>query len=181
MASNGNSLGVLGEPVTFAEHGLQVVETDSQGCCRWVVRVPSEPLGYEQEPLPGIPARPDEPGWADPPVWIADMDDPEAQLALYADSFSAYVLTSEWDAGVWDDASAEFDHLLKPDVLDWLRERFTELPTTYAWADNQGCDATYRFDGPAKILIAVGGGIALYSVVHTDDPQLLAEIRTVLG
>jgi hypothetical protein len=51
----------------------------------------------------------------------------------------------------------------------------------YAWAGNQDCEATYRFDGTARILLAVKGPNMLYAVVATDDPTVRAEALATLG
>ncbi|WP_432842083.1 hypothetical protein [Dactylosporangium sp. CA-092794] len=65
-------------------------------------------------------------------------------------------------------------------ALDTLRQRYVELPTTFAWAGNQPCDAVYRFTGSASIMIAVRDETALYTFVTTDNKQELAKIRAVL-
>ncbi len=175
----------LGEPVDridYLTRGLLVTETDSQGCCRWAVRLEPPQSRYRQEPLFELPS-PDTTVQIgdDPPVWIVDADDSEAPLERYSDTFSAYVLTCAWDARIWaGNPAVVFDHPLPPGAIDTLRRDCTELPTTYAWAGNQPCDAMYRFDGPAQILVAVAGGRSAYSVVKTDNQQRRARVLSIL-
>ncbi|WP_191837399.1 hypothetical protein [Catellatospora chokoriensis] len=171
----------LGEPrdrIDHLAHGRLITETDCQYCCHWVVRLAPWPDGTEPLfPLPGAASGPDD----DPPVWVIDPDDRDVTLMPYADRFSDYLLTSVWDSCEPADAFSGFDLPLPPHALDVLRQRYQELPTTYSWAGNQGCDAMYRFDGAARVLIAVAGEIALYVVVSTTDPRHEAELRSLFG
>lgn len=171
----------LGEPtgrVDHLAHGRLVTETDCQYCCHWIVRIPPPPDDAEPLfPLPEPVPRFDE----DPPVWVIDPDDPDRFELRYADTFSAYVLTSVWDSGLFGAAVSGFDLPLPPHALDLLRQRYTELPTTYAWAGNQDCDAVYRFDGAARVMLAVKGKVALYVVAGSRDPRHEAELRSLFG
>jgi len=54
-------------------------------------------------------------------------------------------------------------------------------PTTFGWAHNQGCDAVYRFDGPARVATAVTGTTAAWTAIATPDLALRARIADILG
>ncbi|MET7400321.1 hypothetical protein ABZS66_43230 [Dactylosporangium sp. NPDC005572] len=166
----------LGDPIAG---GRLVTETDSQCCWRWAVRL--RPPRYAGEPLFHLPEVPPTVLDEDPPVWIIDPDDDDPFEKLYADHFSTYVLTSVWTAQAFGpDSFFTDDDRLPRQALDALRQRYVELPTTYAWAGNQPCDAVYRFTGPANIMIAVRDETALHTFVATDNEQELARIRAVL-
>src|SRR5215475_11694030 len=67
-------------------------------------------------------------------------------------------------------------------ALDALRQRYPEMPTTYAWAGNQGCEAICRFsDGSDRIMIAVENEMALYVVISTSSESGLNDIRAAIG
>ncbi|MGI5175939.1 hypothetical protein ACQEVZ_28785 [Dactylosporangium sp. CA-152071] len=172
----------LGDPIDgldYLDGGRLVTETDSQCCWRWVVRL--RPPRYDGEPLFDLPEAPPITVDEDPPVWIIDPDRHDPFEKLYADHFSNYVLTSVWTAQAFGkDSFFTDDDRLPRQALDTLRQRYLELPTTYAWAGNQPCDAVYRFTGPARIMIAVRGETALYTFMATDSQQELAKIRAVL-
>ncbi|WP_238015829.1 hypothetical protein KZZ52_28335 [Dactylosporangium sp. AC04546] len=172
----------LGDPIDgldYLDGGRLVTETDAQCCWRWAVRL--RPPRYEGEPLFHLPGAPPATLDEDPPVWIIDPDDDDPFEQLYADRFSEYVLTSVWTAQAFGKESFfTDDDRLPRQALDTLRQRYVELPTTYAWAGNQPCDAVYRFTGPARVMIAVQGQTALHTVVATDSEQELARIRAVL-
>src|SRR6185436_19037415 len=104
----------------------------------------------------------------DPPVWIADPDDPAAPLSRYADTFSDYIRTSIWDHELWQHGAADFDCRLRPDALRGLGREFTGMPTTWSWAANQDCERIVRFTGAADIAIALDGDTVLWVVVRTD-------------
>jgi hypothetical protein len=166
----------LGEPIDDVDHvsrGELAVETDCQYCCRWVVRLST--LDHSEgsnQPLP----------YEDPAVDLVDPEGKDQLVQRYADRFSEYVLTSVWDAHLPSDASGwEFDHPLRPEALPELRRRYPELPTTFSWAGNQGCDAMFRFDGDVKILLAVAGDTALYSAVVAKSAKVRSEVQELLG
>lgn len=155
----------LGQPVDdidYLARGQLVTETDCQFCCRWAVEIVRDAAD-------------------DPPVWLIDPMDGDPFTERYADRFTDYVLTSVWDACLPADAITKFDHPLPARALNKLRQRFTELPPTYAWAGSQGCDAVYRFDGTAQVTVAVEAENALYSVVNVDDDDQAAELLAILG
>jgi hypothetical protein len=145
------------------------LERDSQDCCAWVV-----PLDEGD----------------DPPVYLvdpdADTDDAiDATRTRYVDRFTAYTRVKAWDVALFAAAREsggdfEFDTALPAGALGRLSERLVALPTTYGWAGNQTCDAMYRFDGAARIAVAVQGDVALWSVVASGDPALRTELRTLL-
>ncbi|MBM2622522.1 hypothetical protein JIG36_44175 [Actinoplanes sp. LDG1-06] len=95
--------------------------------------------------------------------------EPELPPSPYADSFSDYLFTADWDTRLLAEGSAEFDYPLPERAIPALRRQLDELPSTYSWAGNQGCDRVYRFGGPARVLVAVAGDQVLYSVA--DDPR----------
>ncbi|WP_204015006.1 hypothetical protein [Virgisporangium aurantiacum] len=171
----------LGRPlngVDYLGRGRLATETDCQFCCRWVVRLPAARDGTQ--PLFPLP-QPSPVEVDDPPVFLVDPEDADSHEDRYADRFTTYVLTSVWDAHLPAEAVSDFDRPLPPDALPTLRRRFPELPATYAWAGNQDCEAMYRFDGAARILLAVKGPIMVYAVVATDDPATRAEVLATLG
>ncbi len=166
----------LGEPLDGVDHLARnelAIETDSQYCCRWVVRLP------RPDPTDGTGRFV---ALEDP---LVDLVDPEGKVQLvqrYADCFSTYVFTSVWDAHLPNaNSDWQFDHPLRPGALSELRRRYPELPTTYSWAGNQGCDAMFRFDGEAKVLIALAGETALYSAVVAQSEKLRSAIQVLLG
>lgn len=166
----------LGEPLDGVDHVSRdelAVETDCQYCCRWVVRLPAlDQIDGTNQPV----------ALADPTVDLVDPEGKDQLVQRYADRFSEYVLTSVWDAHLPSDNSDwEFDHPLRPEALSELRRRYPELPTTYGWAGNQGCDAMFRFDGGAKVLLAVAGDTALYSGVVAPSAKVRREVQTLLG
>ena len=177
------SAGQLGDPLRGADYlasGRLVTETDCQYCCRWIVQLrPASPDAEPLVPIPETTTTPDD----DPPVFLVDPEAPDSVADLYADRFSTYVLTSVWDASMWSpEIFADFDRPLPPHALAVLRQRYPELPTTYAWAGNQGCEAVYRFsDGADRIMIAVENDIALYVVISADSQPSLADIRAAIG
>ncbi|GHJ49121.1 hypothetical protein Cs7R123_64630 [Catellatospora sp. TT07R-123] len=137
------------------------LETDCQDCCDWFVRVDEGD---------------------DPPVYLLDPEDGTGESRLeYAARFSDYALVRVWEKRMFD---AEVDFLLHrripPGAVEVLRERLTELPVTYGWAGNQGCEQVLRFDGPAMVGLALIGDTAVWSVVISDDPALRAELSTLL-
>ncbi|WP_433788785.1 hypothetical protein [Actinoplanes sp. CA-252034] len=147
----------------FLESGYLLLETDSQECCRWVVPVPGED--------------------GDPPVYLIDPeDDACASRSRYADTFSDYAFTTAWDAVLWSgELSAEFDHPLPPGALFALGSRLTRLPETYGWAMNQGCDRVYRFDGSAKVAVAVADGVALWSAISAPSNAMREAFAEIVG
>lgn len=147
-------LASIGEPdhARFLDAGLLLLETDSQHCCQWVT------------PLDG----PD-----DPVVYLIDPDDFEGESRTpYADSFTTFTETAVWDALLYrtDDAAWSFDHELRSDAVATLTTMLRPLPTTFGWAHNQGCDAIYRFDGPARVAIAVTGTMAVWTAARPPTP-----------
>lgn len=157
----------LGKPadgLDFASAGFLLLATDSQYCCRWVV-----PVGGVSE---------------DPPVYLIDPADQACgSRTRYADRFTSFVHTVAWDASLWSDAatSMDFDHVLDAGALARLRVELTQLPTTYGWAANQGCDAVYRFDGAARVALAVSGEMAVWSAVATPSPPLRSSLVELIG
>jgi hypothetical protein len=150
--------------LAFLESGYLLLETDSQHCCRWVT-----PWNSHED---------------DPPVYLIDPDDRSCQSrSRYAATFSTYVFAQAWDALLWGSEviATDFDHPLPPQALPALASRFRQLPTTYGWAINQGCDAVYRFDGDARVALAVQADTALWSVAAAPSPALAATIASVLG
>jgi hypothetical protein len=147
----------------FLDAGLLLLETDSQYCCRWVT-----PLD----------------GGDNPVIYLIDPDDFAGESrSPYADSFTAYTEADAWDARLYrtEDAAWSFDHELNPDAVGMLAAMLDRRPSTFGWAHNQGCDAVHRFDGPARVAIAVTGETAAWTVVSTVDPALRSEIAGVLG
>ena len=147
----------------FLASGFLLLETDSQECCRWVVAASGED--------------------ADPPVYLIDPeDDACASRSRYADTFSDYAFTTAWDAVLWSgEPSAEFDHPLPPGALAALGSRLTRLPETYGWAMNQGCDRVYRFDGNAKVAVAVADGVALWSAISAPSNGMREALAEIVG
>ncbi|MBF9134983.1 SMI1/KNR4 family protein [Plantactinospora sp. S1510] len=145
------------------DNGYLLLETDTQHCCRWVVAVSA--------------------AHGDPPVYLIDPnDDTCTTRSRYAATFSDYAFTASWDATLWKGVlSADFDHPLPPDALDTLRLRLTALPTTHGWAMNQGCDAVYRFSGPAKVAVAVTGSTALWSAIAAPSTARRDALATLIG
>jgi hypothetical protein len=175
--------GKLGEPIDGLDYlagGRLVTETDSQCCWRWAVRLRPPPR-YDSKPLFELPEAPPASLDEDPPVWLIDPHDHHPFEKLYADRISTYILTSVWTAQAFGkDSFFTDDDRLPGQALDTLRQLYVELPTTYAWAGNQPCDAVYRFTGSAHIMIAVQGETARCTFVTTDSKQELAKIRAVL-
>jgi len=147
----------------FLAHGYLLLETDSQNCCRWVVAASSTNTN--------------------PPVYLIDPDDDTcATRSRYADTFCDYAFSTVWDAVMWSgEMSAEFDHPLPSGDLDSLRSRLTVLPTTYGWAMNQGCDTVYRFDGTAKVAVAVTDDVALWSAIDAPSAAMRDALAEVIG
>jgi hypothetical protein len=147
----------------FLASGYLLLETDSQECCRWVVAASGED--------------------ADPPVYLIDPeDDACTSRNCYADTFSDYAFTAAWDAVLWSgELSPEFDHPLPPGALSVLGSHLTRLPTTYGWAMNQGCDRVYRFDGSAKVAVAVADGVALWSAIAAPTNALREALTEIVG
>ena len=147
----------LGGPdhVRFLDAGLLLLETDNQRCCRWVT-----PLDAGD----------------DPAVYLVDPEDfTGASRTVYAASFTAYTEADVWDALLFrtEDAVRSFDHALRPDALRTLDDRLDRRPSTYGWARNQGCDVVHRFDGPARVAIAVTGSTAVRTITASPsaDPS----------
>ncbi|MEU4690534.1 hypothetical protein [Actinoplanes sp. NPDC023714] len=147
----------------FLASGYLLLETDSQECCRWVVAACSEE--------------------ADPPVYLIDPeDDACSSRSRYADTFSDYAFTAAWDAVLWSgELFTEFDHPLPPDPLSTLGIRLTALPPTYGWAMNQGCERVYRFDGGAKVSVAVAEGVALWSAIAAPSSATREALAEIVG
>ena len=147
----------------FLDHGYLLLETDGQHCCRWVVPVTT--------------------GATDPPVYLVDPDDDACTTrSRYAASFADYTYTAAWDAALWrGELSADFDHPLPPDALGLLGRRLTTLPATHGWAMNQSCDTVHRFDGPAKVAVAVAGGTAVWSAVAAPSPDVRDVFAALVG
>lgn len=147
----------------FLDNGYLLLETDSQHCCRWVAAISA--------------------AYGDPPVYLIDPDDDAcATRSRYASSFSDYAFTAAWDATLWaGELAAEFDHPLPPDALDALALRLTALPATRGWAMNQGCDTVYRFEGAAKVAIAVAGSTALWSAVAAPSAATRDIFAALIG
>jgi hypothetical protein len=147
----------------FLDSGYLLLETDSQHCCQWVTSVNA----VED----------------DPPVYLIDPDDYTCDTRTrYANEFSSYTFTCAWDALLWhDDVTADFDHSVPDDALDRLREQLSELPTTYGWAGNQGCDAVYRFEGAARVGLAISGRSALWSAISAPSPAVRDSIASIVG
>ncbi|SCG66854.1 hypothetical protein [Micromonospora inositola] len=142
------------------------LEDDSQGCCTWVV-----PLDAGD----------------DPPVLLLAPDDATGESGrVYAERFTVYTLARAWETRLFEalDRSGDgfdLDHPLPSGALDRLAGRLTALPVTHGWAGNQGCDALYRFDGPAMVGLAVAGDVVLWSAVASDDRALRDELRALVG
>lgn len=143
--------------------GYLLLETDSQHCCRWVVETSA--------------------AHGNPPVYLIDPDDDACvSRSRYAGTFSDYAFTAAWDAALWkSEMSADFDHPLPPDALDALKTRLTALPTTQGRAMNQSCEAVYRFEGPAKVALAVTGGTALWSAIAAPSSSTRKAFATLVG
>jgi hypothetical protein len=143
----------------FLKAGLLLLETDSQYCCQMVA-----PLDDGDNP----------------PVYVVDPDDfGGTTRSRYAENFTTYTEAVVWDAilrGV-DDAVWSFDHEVPPDAVKDLAALLSQGPTTYGWAHNQGCDAVYRFDGEARVSLALADGTAVWTVTSAPDPEL----RTVIA
>jgi len=75
-----------------------------------------------------------------------------------------------------DDAMWSFDHEVPRDAAKDLAALLRQGPTTYGWAHNQGCDAVYRFDGKARVSVALADGAAVWTATAAPDPEL----RTVI-
>jgi hypothetical protein len=119
----------------------------------------------------------------DPPVYLIDPDDDTcASRSRYAGTFVDYAFTTAWDAVLWNgEMSADFDHPLPAGALEPLSTRLTALPTTHGWVMNQDCDTVYRFDGPAKVAVAVTGGTALWSVIAAPGIATRDTLATLIG
>ncbi|GGN35559.1 hypothetical protein FHR83_006200 [Actinoplanes campanulatus] len=132
-----------------------VLESDGQGCGDWTVD-------------PGA-------GEDDPPVSFGG--------SRYADHFSEYVYARLWETLLWRerDTVTEFDHRLPEGAIAGLGGWLRPLPTTYGWALNQGCDATYRFEGDARVAVAVSGGVAVWSVVAARSPEVREHFARMVG
>lgn len=157
-------LAFIGQPqcARFLEAGLLLLETDSQSCCQWVVSLD---------------------GGDDPLVYLISPDDYSGtSREPYADRFTAYTESAVWDALLFSDDGANwsFDHELRPDAIAKLESLLPRRPTTFGWAHNQGCDAVHRFDGPAKVAVAVSGTMALWTVTPTTA-ALAGRIADILG
>jgi hypothetical protein len=158
-------LASLGKPdhARFLDAGLLLLETDSQYCCQWVT-----PLD----------------GGDNPVVYLIDPDDFAGDSrAPYADSFTAYTEANAWDARLYraEDTSWSFDHGLGHDAVSRLDTMLSRRPSTFGWAHNQGCDSVHRFDGPARVAVAIAGTMAVWTIVSTPDPVLRARIAEILG
>jgi hypothetical protein len=116
-------------------------------------------------------------------VYLTDSDDDTcASRSRYAGTFSDYAFTAAWDAALWTaEVSADFNHPLPAGALDALKTRLTALPTTYGWAMNQSCDAVYRFEGSAKVAVAVTGGTALWSAIAVPSSATRSVYATLVG
>ena len=121
--------------------------------------------------------------YGDPPVYLIDPDDDACVTrSRYAATFSDYTFTAAWDATLWaGDSSVDFDHPLAGGALTVLRHRLTELPTTYGWAINQGCDAVYRFAGAAQVAVAVAGDTAVWSAIASPSPAVSGAFAALIG
>jgi hypothetical protein len=156
----------------FREAGFLLLETDSQHCCEWVVA-----LGDDDNPV----------------VYLVDPDDFScASRARYAESFTAYTEATVFDTRVMrPDSLWSFDHVLGPDAVAELSQVLRPGPTTYGWAHNQGCDATYRFsqdswpevsdDADVQVSMAVAGSTALWTVTYAPDPIVRTMIADIIG
>ncbi|GAA0451070.1 hypothetical protein Aca07nite_55440 [Actinoplanes capillaceus] len=132
-----------------------VLESDGQGCGDWTVDAGA--------------------GGDDPPVSFGG--------ARYADHFSEYVFARLWETLLWRerDTVTEFDHGLPEGAIAGLGGWLRPLPTTYGWALNQGCDVTYRFEGDARVAVAVSGGVAVWSVVAAESPEVREHFARMVG
>jgi hypothetical protein len=149
--------------IRFLASGYLLLETDSQHCCRWVVGVSAV--------------------YGDPPVYLINPDDDTcASRSRYAGTFSDYAFTAAWDAAFWKgEVSADFDHPLPAGALETLKTRLTSLPTTHGWAMNQSCDAVHRFEGPAKVAVAVTGDTARWSAIAAPSIATRGALAMLLG
>lgn len=149
--------------IRFLASGYLLLETDSQHCCRWVVEASSAD--------------------DDPQVYLVDPDDDACTSgSRYVGTFSDYAFTAAWDAVLWKgEVWADFDHPLPVGALDALKTRLTPLPTTSGWAMNQRCDAVYRFEGVAKVAVAVAGGSALWSAIAAPSIATRRAFATLVG
>ncbi|MGI5184405.1 hypothetical protein ACQEVZ_49945 [Dactylosporangium sp. CA-152071] len=147
----------------FLDSGHLLLETELQHCCRWVVAV--------------------EAAYGDPPVYLVGPDDDACVTrSRYAAAFSEYVFAAAWDAVLWaGEMAADFDHPLPAGALEVLKRRLTALPVTYGWAMNQECDAVHRFEGEAKVAVAVTGGTAVWSAVAAPDAGLRRALAELIG
>jgi hypothetical protein len=151
----------------FLGSGYLLLETDSQHCCRWVT------------PLHAVDD--------DPPVYLVDPEDYACDSRTrFADRFSSYTLTCAWDALLWHDDGirTDFDYPLSSTVLDQLKARLSELPSTHGWAGNQGCDTVYRFEGhdePVRVGVAVRDTVVLWSVISAPSPGTAESIARMVG
>ncbi|MEV0899474.1 hypothetical protein [Actinoplanes sp. NPDC049802] len=135
--------------------GPLVLESDGQGCGDWTVD-PDSPLD-------------------DPPVLFGG--------SRYADHFSEYVFARLWETSLWRERGTltEFDHRLPDGAIAALGGWLRPLPATYGWALNQPCDVTYRFEGEARVAVAVSGGVALWSVVSAGSEQVRENFARMVG
>lgn len=152
-------------PVTrFADNVYLLLETDSQHCCQWVVAISR--------------------GHDDRPVYLVDADDDTCTTrTVYAATFSDYSLTAAWDAILWaGELATGFDHPLPPGALDALTVRLTALPARHGWAVNQGCETVYRFDGAAKVVVAVTGETRRWgSAIAASSAAMRDALATLIG
>jgi hypothetical protein len=116
-------------------------------------------------------------------VYLIDPDDDACtSRSRYAGTFSHYTFTTAWDAVLWSgELTVEFDHLLPPQALDALRSCLTELPATHGWAMNQGCDSVYRFDGTAKVAVAIAEGAAVWSAIAAPTTGMHETLAEIIG
>jgi hypothetical protein len=152
----------------FLAQGFLLLETDSQHCCQWVIRVRD--------------------AGDDPAVYLVDPDDYGcASRARYCESFSRYTFVRTWDALLWraDDLLCAFDRPLSTVAIDRLAGLLDPLPQTHGWADNQACDTVHRFQGrcepTARVAVAQAGAEALWVAVSTASSDAREKIAVAIG
>jgi hypothetical protein len=138
--------------------GRLLLVVENQGCCDWVVPLPSPGLAEYDVPLPGMGSITEHQAlWAravDPPVHLTEYGRPRATWALAAPRFSTYA-----HAGAWDSAgfplphmTAVYDAPFRDEDLAVLQEQFVAGPRTYGWANSFGGPGltVYRFERPGQ-------------------------------
>lgn len=181
----------LGEPhpcggfLDFIEAGYLLLETDSQCCCQWVIKL-QLPVPTGMEPLFDLPVNLSA-AHDDPPVYLIPPGSPDSpHRVVYAERFSSYVWTQVWDTciGLAADIPSLYDDDVpaRPDLIARLRGRFAELPPTQGWAGNQPCDTVHRFgrDG-TRVEIAVRGELFVHVWATAPTPAERHELALLLG